>query len=318
MLSQNPKWRIVTPILLAFSLASVVGCGGGKKKKPAVTEATATSNQVTPPESGGGDPTTINPKKDRNGDPTLENCRYFDKQQNLVEQIQGVPLPINISNYTAGKIPTGDTFAFEFELVRDYYDANKWSVEWDRARPSYVFAFHAIISDAQTAYCKITLDKMDEQPRTEYGCFAAGTLITLADGRQQPIEYLMRSQKILNPLTGAANDVIAVTKGPEAKPLFNVTVGASKVTVTENHPFLTEAGLKTAKELTTDDKIIDVDGSYDAVSALQTVAPAQDTVVYNLKLAVTSSDPKDHMILANGIVAGDLFIQEQLEKAAQK
>lgn len=170
------------------------------------------------------------------------------------------------------------------------------------------------------------------------GCVVEGTMITLADKTQKPIEQLDGKDLVLS-TTGEKFRVIARIKGDETKPAYTITTkDGYSVTATDGHPFFGPEGLVLkASEL----KVgmgIRVQGGADTISDIR----VSDTKsqVYNLVLAsekVIKSQPesgttralgfdafnaakrrdpffglnsKEHSMYVNGIASGDLVIQQ--------
>jgi hypothetical protein len=76
---------------------------------------------------------------------------------------------------------------------------------------------------------------------------------------------------------------------------------------------LTKNGSKTADELTSQDEIAVVGGTFQKVTHLVKRAPSKNQRVVNIAVASSSPNDRDHMVEADGIVAGDLFLQEKLD-----
>ena len=85
------------------------------------------------------------------------------------------------------------------------------------------------------------------------------------------------------------------------------------VVVTSKHPFITRAGLKQADELSKTDEIIVKGGAFRKVDRIVKRAAKKDQQVVNIAIAGPNFEASSHMLEADGVVAGDLFIQEKLE-----
>ncbi len=143
----------------------------------------------------------------------------------------------------------------------------------------------------------------------------AETLITMANGSKKPIKDIKLNDRVKNPLNGSSSIVIRVTKGPEAKKGL-IEVGfknLSKVVVTTKHPFMTKKGLKQADELTVEDEIITKSGDYRKIDHLVHRQVNPDQQVVNIAVTGQTFEAADHMLEADGVIAGDLFLQEKLE-----
>jgi len=106
-----------------------------------------------------------------------------------------------------------------------------------------------------------------------------------------------------------------VTRGPEtSNGMIEVGFeGGPVVLVTTKHPFITRAGLKQADELSSNDEIIVKSGAFRKVDHVVKRAPKKNQQVVNIAIAGQNFEASSHMLEADGVIAGDLFIQEKLE-----
>lgn len=161
--------------------------------------------------------------------------------------------------------------------------------------------------------CKIeyiTKDKADWVCRNNDGCFDELTKIRMADGTDRLMTQLRKGDFVYNPVTQRPAKIVKLTMGPETKPLIHVTVGDSTVRVTETHPFMTRRGWVMAKNLRSKDIVLSSGGRWSAVSYV-TVGDAGRTVV-NLALEGPAEQADLHYVLADGVVTGDLVIQNMI------
>ncbi|MES2744637.1 MAG: Hint domain-containing protein [Bdellovibrionota bacterium] len=145
------------------------------------------------------------------------------------------------------------------------------------------------------------------------GCFEEKTSIQMADGSSKLAAEIRAGDLVFNPKTGRPHMIRKVIAGPERWPLLEVKAGGKSVTVTGEHPFLTKLGLKPAYKLTSADILIegDAETQVEAVIAEERALDAKAPEVWNFEL-VGSSDPDDHYVLANGVMTGDLYLQQKL------
>lgn len=143
------------------------------------------------------------------------------------------------------------------------------------------------------------------------GCLHGDTLITLYDGTRVPIDDVMAGEYVLNPITGAPQEVLVVIRGPEPFPLIEVGFGKRSVLFTEQHPIPTPDGIKQAADVRPGDRIQDENGRWRRVTTVLIHPVRKGQVVYNLLLASDTDDPIDHMFLAGGLVVGDNWLQER-------
>jgi hypothetical protein len=94
--------------------------------------------------------------------------------------------------------------------------------------------------------------------------------------------------------------------------LYRIGFGEHSAWFTAFHPVYTKRGLQPASEITAEDEVLGEDGAYHPVNVLESQAGDPNRSVYNLRFK-GSSDSRQHMISANGIVAGDFFLQESIQ-----
>lgn len=148
--------------------------------------------------------------------------------------------------------------------------------------------------------------------RSDIGCFAPDTLIRMADGSQKPIHKIYVGDLVWNPITEKAYRVRNLTAGPEKIPMYRVVAGNNSLLVTKTHPFMTTSGVKQAAELVDGDRLV-LPGKEALVSAVEVYENQEQMNVWNLELDSDSDAAEHHMVLADGIPAGDLFLQTELE-----
>ena len=146
------------------------------------------------------------------------------------------------------------------------------------------------------------------------GCFAPGVQITMGDKSQKAIEKITAGEFVWNPLLKKAVKVARVIEGPEKLPLIKIGYGDAVVTVSQEHAMLTAAGLKPAKALSRKDKIYDQDKVPKEITILEQLPLEEGQRVINLTLESASADIKERMLLGNGIITGDLNLQEMLAR----
>ena len=87
--------------------------------------------------------------------------------------------------------------------------------------------------------------------------------------------------------------------------------------VTDSHPLAVKGGIKMAKDVTEADYMFDDKGVIHKVTTAKKLAVNPNQVVVNIRLESKSGDPMQHMVLADGIVSGDLYLQRKMENPAQ-
>ena len=178
------------------------------------------------------------------------------------------------------------------------------------------------------------------------GCFSPETKIVMADKSERSISHIRAGDKVWNPISQKAMTVKYPTVGPEDVPMYKVGFGTTAVVITEGHPMVVNnsaleadwmnlrgvispaslkggspapklpAGyiVKRANELKTGDRILSKDGKFREITVLQKLPVKSDQMVHNLMLDTDSTNPDDHMLIADGVITGDLFLQEQVDK----
>ena len=149
--------------------------------------------------------------------------------------------------------------------------------------------------------------------RINLGCFAYGSKILMADGSLQDGELVNKDQYVWNPVAKMASRVVETTNGPEKPALIKISTSTGKsISVTQNHPVLTDSGLKPAKTLRLGDKVKEISGKSEVITHISNVKP-EGSFVWNVRLEGDSKDEAMHYVLVDGMITGDLTLQEQLE-----
>jgi Fe2+ transport system protein FeoA len=275
------------------------------------------------PDDGKTDPTVNqeDPSSNIQIVPNAAMCRFIDPSNTVTEVIPGSPaeVAIPISEYTRRPellTASGADTSFNYTIFQRK-DGSQKTLSWDPNAPGwYAVNYRATIQGIDSESCSITaVATSAPELRTMRGCFVPETLITMADGTKKQIQHIKLNDRVKNPLTGLSAIVIRVTTGPEAdKGLFELGFrDGPKVVVTSKHPFLTRQGLKQAEELKVNDEIIVATGSYKKIDHLIQRAASPNQTVVNIAVTGQTFEASDHMIEADGIIAGDLFLQEKLD-----
>jgi hypothetical protein len=140
------------------------------------------------------------------------------------------------------------------------------------------------------------------------GCFTMGTRIAVDQGRWLTVERLRPGTMVLTQ-DGRRLPVVRAVSGPEKAPIVRIkTAEAHELGVTQDHPMLTSAGLKLASRLRLGDELIVAKGQSTSVVALS--SENVELPVFNVELK--GSNTADHLLVAEGLVTGDLHIQEDM------
>lgn len=144
-------------------------------------------------------------------------------------------------------------------------------------------------------------------------CMDEDTPIRLASGDLVAVKMLIRGDVIRNPVTGKATKVEEIIRGTQAdETLYRIGFEEHAAWFTAWHPVYTKRGLRPASSVTAEDELLGEDGTYHPVTIVETRAGDPNRSVYNLRFK-GSSDSRQHMLSANGIVAGDFFLQEAMQ-----
>ena len=141
----------------------------------------------------------------------------------------------------------------------------------------------------------------------------------MADGSTKRIDNLTVTDVIWNPILKTPVLIKRVIKGEENLPLIEVGTSMKKVSVTEGHPFITKNGTIAAKDLRLGDEILTTTGDFRPVSHWEILPANEDEIVWNIELYKNSDNSRfDHAIVADGVLTGDLYLQQKLIKMEQK
>ena len=136
----------------------------------------------------------------------------------------------------------------------------------------------------------------------------------MADGSLRKIEDIRAGDLVRNTKTGAPVKVGQVIEGPESLPLIRFGFDGTAVTTSQAHPVLTAAGLKPTNELKKGDTIFDAQGNPHTLTILETLPIEEGQRVINVNLDATSSDVDQRLIVSDGIITGDIVLQNLLKE----
>lgn len=160
------------------------------------------------------------------------------------------------------------------------------------------------------------------------GCFEVGTLITTGSNEVVPVEELTRQDSVIalspdaamNRLAFESQGISYVTSGEEDNDLYVLSVSSpasdqqATIGLTMHHGVLLATGeMTTAKDIKIGDRLVFANGEFGKVDRIDRKATSGK--VYNF-LTSASSDRTDvfsHMVIANGLIVGDLSWQNTHE-----
>ncbi len=151
--------------------------------------------------------------------------------------------------------------------------------------------------------------------RLDLGCFAEGSKIMMGDGSWQRGELVKPGDYVWNPVIKMPVKVIEISNGPEKPALlrFETAVG-HKIRVTRNHPIPTKNGLKAAKDVLVGEHLRLMGGDFVEIKSVSYDSP-EGSFVWNVRLDGSGKEEEMHYVLVDGVVAGDLTLQEKIETA---
>lgn len=193
-------------------------------------------------------------------------------------------------------------------------DGAKIAEKFHESKSCAYFKYYNPTSPKTCSIGYVTKDEKGYVCRNNDGCFDELTKIRMADGSERLVTQLRKGEFVYNPVTRKPAKIVKLTMGPELKPLFHVTIGTSTVRVTDSHPFMTPKGWVQARNLRLGDKILSEGKQYLEVRKVELGEPGR--TVANLALEGPANVPELHYVLADGVVTGDLVIQNMLESKA--
>lgn len=151
--------------------------------------------------------------------------------------------------------------------------------------------------------------------RTDCGCFDSSTKIRLGNNQdEKAISELTSEDTVWNPILKRAFRIRKMVQGGEKIPMVRISTVERSINVTRNHPMVTPRGVIAAFKVTDNDQImIDGDSWSQVVKVSEIPFEGEEPIVWNLELESTGEDDDSHFVLANGIITGDLFIQNKIE-----
>lgn len=144
------------------------------------------------------------------------------------------------------------------------------------------------------------------------GCFEENIRIRMADGTDKLIKELSIGDRVWNPILKRGMPLRNVVRGPEYQGLYLVQIGEKELRVTRDHPFMSQLGLIGAKDLQAGDLVRGTDDTWQKVKHVKQEAPNPHTTVWNIELDAAEENEAHHMVLADGVVTGDLYLQNRI------
>lgn len=140
-----------------------------------------------------------------------------------------------------------------------------------------------------------------------WGCFHKNTMIQMADGRTKPIKDITSGEEVAL-MGGGSLKVKSIVTGTEKELIHIESENGLALEVTNTHPVAVQRGYIPAQDLNAADILKLADGT---TSKIKYLYPCEyNDQVYNLDTGMSQT-----MLIANGLLAGDLTAQnEQVKK----
>ena len=145
------------------------------------------------------------------------------------------------------------------------------------------------------------------------GSLLPDTRILMHDGTEIALETIHTGDWIVNPATGKAVEVQSVIRKHEDSTLYELRTDETGIRLTAEHPVLLESGIQPAATIKSGDTVIGQDGKRLRVWSLEKLPMQENSIVYSLLLKTDSKRLLDHLLIANGIVVGDSWVQKQIQ-----
>ena len=141
-------------------------------------------------------------------------------------------------------------------------------------------------------------------------CFEESTLIKTQDGLKMIKDLDLAKDQIWNPVSGQWMRMSRRTASIVEGTAYKIATASGEVTVTGNHPFaLLNGQVVQASELKQGDLL----AGGEVVRNTSTFAIDGYMIVHNLVFTSKSTNWEDHMVEANGVVSGALYLQDSIE-----
>ncbi|WP_125780507.1 Hint domain-containing protein [Pseudoalteromonas rubra] len=160
------------------------------------------------------------------------------------------------------------------------------------------------------------------QMQIVYSCLAEGSLITLPNGKQLPIEQLEVGDQVLGaseftPANHLALTIEDISVGVETIPMVQLKTKSGKtLLLTESHPVVMQSGKAVWASKVEQGAQILTENGLDMITHTEEVEYTDK--VYNLRLGRSKDDPdyqpgESFSMFANGLQVGDLAMQSEHE-----
>lgn len=135
----------------------------------------------------------------------------------------------------------------------------------------------------------------------------------MADGTTKEIKSISAGELVADG-RGGTSKVRFALESVELEPILAISIEGRTVQVSQKHPFPTRGGFKAASSLVEGEEILKLDGSYGSITKIESLPIDPSQQVVNIQIDTPSERFEDHMVVADGVVTGDLFVQRALAK----
>lgn len=154
--------------------------------------------------------------------------------------------------------------------------------------------------------------------RWKKGCFPHGVRILMGDGvTYKKVEEFSAGETVWNPVLKRAVTIRNISEGPEKKALVVLETDGAKLRASTEHPMFTARGWRQAQEVRVGEIVEDAAGNKLKVRRVSREKPTAGLSVINFVLERHGS-PSDGLMVAEGLVVGDLIVQHEVSAQRKK
>jgi hypothetical protein len=159
----------------------------------------------------------------------------------------------------------------------------------------------------------------------------------MADGRSKLVEDVIAGDLLWNPVKKAPTKVLQIVEGPEKRSLIKIATEDTSITTSQEHPIrvaitsenslvrvsaqskdLAEPNSKwkvqQARDIKVGDSVQLSSGQTSRVTSVAEVPAEEGLYVINFILEGAADDADARMLVADGVVTGDLVVQQRLAR----
>lgn len=148
--------------------------------------------------------------------------------------------------------------------------------------------------------------KSQDNTTCKVRCLAEDVLIKMSDCTTKKIQDIRIGDEIYG-FEGKPILVDDIISGHEER-ILEIVAGNRTIKITSNHPVKAENGIIYAKKLRPGMKVVIEDNEQVQVEMISQIM--YNATVYNLYLKADTDNPNQHLMIANGFIVGDFFLQE--------